>query len=82
MAWPLPTGVAASNGILIKSAEALEKVHKLSAVIFDKTGTLTEGRPTVVDYKLLDDRVSWPAFFPLSHSATLWCKGQLVPANL
>ena len=42
------TGVAARFGILIKNVEALERAHKLNAIIFDKTGTLTEGRPTVV----------------------------------
>ncbi|GAB4822580.1 hypothetical protein N2152v2_009626 [Parachlorella kessleri] len=52
------TGVAASNGILIKSAEALQSVHQLRVVVFDKTGTLTEGHPSVVDWKLLDER--WP----------------------
>ncbi|KAL4449504.1 hypothetical protein ABPG77_007148 [Micractinium sp. CCAP 211/92] len=48
------TGVAAQHGILIKSAEALEKMSGLSAVVFDKTGTLTEGAPAVVDCLLLD----------------------------
>jgi Cu+-exporting ATPase len=37
------TGKGAENGILIKSSEALETVHKLDAVVFDKTGTLTKG---------------------------------------
>lgn len=45
------TGVAATNGILIKSAEALEKASSLRHVIFDKTGTLTAGEPTVVDHR-------------------------------
>jgi len=42
-------GKGAENGILIKSGEALETVHKLSAVVFDKTGTLTKGEPEVTD---------------------------------
>lgn len=43
------TGKGASNGILIKSAEALENTHRIDTVILDKTGTLTEGNPRVTD---------------------------------
>ncbi|MCI6031505.1 heavy metal translocating P-type ATPase [Fusobacterium varium] len=43
------TGRGAELGILIKSGEALEKAHKVNAVVFDKTGTLTEGKPRVTD---------------------------------
>ncbi len=43
------TGKGAENGILIRSGEALEKAHKITAVVFDKTGTLTIGRPEVTD---------------------------------
>jgi len=42
------TGKGASNGVLIKNAEALEIMEKVSTVIVDKTGTLTEGRPKLV----------------------------------
>lgn len=45
------TGVAAQNGILIKSGEVLEKIHKMDSIIFDKTGTLTTGKLKVVDIK-------------------------------
>jgi Cu+-exporting ATPase len=43
------TGKGAENGILIRSGEALEKAHTITAVVFDKTGTLTKGRPEVTD---------------------------------
>jgi Cu+-exporting ATPase len=43
------TGKGAMNGILIKSAQALEIAHKIDVVILDKTGTVTEGRPVVTD---------------------------------
>jgi Cu2+-exporting ATPase len=40
-------GKGAQNGVLIKNAEALEKMNKVNALIIDKTGTITEGKPTV-----------------------------------
>ncbi|MEN6517485.1 MAG: heavy metal translocating P-type ATPase [Methanospirillum sp.] len=44
------TGIGAQKGILIKSAESLEMMHRVNAVIFDKTGTITEGKPRVTDF--------------------------------
>jgi len=43
------TGRGAENGILIKSGESLELIHRISAIVFDKTGTLTQGKPVVTD---------------------------------
>ncbi len=43
------TGKGAERGVLIKSAEALEKARKINTIIFDKTGTLTKGEPEVTD---------------------------------
>ena len=43
------TGLAAKNGILIKSSKALEAARNVNMVIFDKTGTLTKGEPVVTD---------------------------------
>ena len=49
------TGLAAKNGILIKSGKALETAKALNIVIFDKTGTLTKGEPTVTDILEISD---------------------------
>ncbi len=43
------TGRGAKEGIIIKSAEALENLGKIDTVVFDKTGTVTEGKPAVTD---------------------------------
>ncbi len=43
------TGRGAENGILFRSAEALETLHKVRAIVLDKTGTLTAGKPVVTD---------------------------------
>jgi Cu+-exporting ATPase len=43
------TGRGAENGVLIRSAGALERSHQLTTVLLDKTGTLTRGQPRVTD---------------------------------
>ncbi len=43
------TGLGATNGILIKSGEALETTHNIKVAVFDKTGTVTMGKPSVTD---------------------------------
>jgi Cu+-exporting ATPase len=43
------TGRGAENGILIRSAGALERAHQIDTVLLDKTGTLTRGEPKVTD---------------------------------
>jgi len=43
------TGKGAENGILIKSADALETTHSIDTVVLDKTGTVTKGKPVVTD---------------------------------
>lgn len=51
------TGRAASMGVLIKSADALENACRIGTLLLDKTGTVTEGRPAVTDV-LLEDGAS------------------------
>ncbi|HLR92309.1 MAG TPA: heavy metal translocating P-type ATPase, partial [Atopostipes sp.] len=55
MAIMVGTGKGAENGVLIKSAEALETTGKVDTVIFDKTGTITKGQPMVTDIMTAND---------------------------
>jgi Cu+-exporting ATPase len=49
MSVSVAVGKGASAGVLIKSAESLERLEKVDTLVIDKTGTLTEGKPKVVD---------------------------------
>lgn len=53
MAIMVGIGRGAQAGILVKSAEALEQLHRASVLIIDKTGTLTEGKPALVKIQAL-----------------------------
>lgn len=89
------TGRGASLGILIKNAEALEKMHKITVVAFDKTGTITKGHPEVQEWVQIskDANVLLPAALslesqsehPLAKSIVDWFakeKNAFEPINL
>ena len=59
------TGKAAENGILIKSAEALEALGKATTIVFDKTGTLTSGQMSVSDVIIIDNALTQTDFLTL-----------------
>jgi len=54
MAIMVGTGRGASAGVLVRNAEALERLERVDTLVVDKTGTLTEGRPEVVAIVLAD----------------------------
>jgi Cu+-exporting ATPase len=49
MSIMVSVGRGARDGILVKNAEALERLARVTTVVMDKTGTLTEGRPKLTD---------------------------------
>ena len=49
------TGQGAKNGLLFKSAAAMERLSQIDTAVFDKTGTLTKGEPAVTDIIVLSD---------------------------
>jgi Cu+-exporting ATPase len=49
------TGKGAQQGVLIRSAEALETAHRVGTVVLDKTGTVTKGQPSLTDVVSVGD---------------------------
>jgi Cu+-exporting ATPase len=56
MAIMVGTGRGATAGVLVKNADALERLERIDTVVVDKTGTLTEGRPALVSVAVYNDR--------------------------
>ncbi len=56
VAMMVGTGKGAENGILIKSADGLQKAEKINTVILDKTGTITRGVPKVTEMIFFDSK--------------------------
>ena len=81
------TGVAASHGILIKDAQALEQAHRLQLVALDKTGTLTEGRPQLIAAEGEPELLRWAAALqagsehPLAHAVRVAAQDLALPAS-
>ncbi|MFJ8263712.1 heavy metal translocating P-type ATPase [Rummeliibacillus sp. NPDC094406] len=48
------SGRAAENGVLFKTAEALEQTNTIDTIVFDKTGTITKGTPVVTNFLVLN----------------------------
>ncbi len=80
-------GKGAREGILIKDAATLEKLHKVSVVVVDKTGTLTRGKPDIVSTEnrsnLSDDEVisvlaslEDRSEHPIAHAIVSYAKGK------
>ncbi|MCL4124594.1 UNVERIFIED_CONTAM: hypothetical protein GTU68_025848 [Idotea baltica] len=55
-------GKGAQSGVLIKNAEALEKMDQVDTIIVDKTGTITEGHPTVEKHVVVNEKYSEKEF--------------------
>ncbi len=80
-------GKGAKEGILIKDAATLEKLHTVNVVVMDKTGTITRGKPEVVSFKNLsgksDDEIvsilgslDNRSEHPVAHAIVTYAKGR------
>lgn len=85
-------GKGAKEGILIKDAATLEKLHKVDTVIVDKTGTVTIGKPTLVDIQALADlqeknivsvlaSLESKSEHPIAHAITQYAKEKSIPTQ-
>ncbi len=51
-------GKAATNGILIRKGEAIQKIKEVTTVVFDKTGTITKGNPSVNEVIICEEAIN------------------------
>ncbi len=84
------TGKGAENGILFKSAEALEELRSIQTVVLDKTGTVTQGKPVVTDIRLFGETseeellcvaasLEKPSEHPLAQAVVTEAEGRGIP---
>ena len=84
------TGKGAENGILIKSAQALETLHAIRTIVLDKTGTVTQGKPKVTDIQTVDGvtaeellcvaaSLEKPSEHPLAEAIVAEAEGRNIP---
>lgn len=84
------TGKGAEYGVLIKSAQALEELHRVHTVLLDKTGTVTQGKPTVTDLFPANNHTSaellqlaagieYPSEHPLAVAIVQFAREQQLP---
>ena len=83
-------GKGAKEGILIKDASTLEKLHKVTTVVVDKTGTITRGKPELVSLKNLSDMsdadiasilasLDNKSEHPIAHAVVAYAKEKQIP---
>ncbi len=81
-------GKGAREGILIKDAATLEKLHQVNVVVIDKTGTITKGKPEIVDIKDLDESMMSVLIslenkseHPIAHAIVTYGKEKNLPSQ-
>ena len=83
-------GKGAKEGILIKDAATLEKLHKVDVVVVDKTGTVTRGKPELTSIQNLSDKsddeliailasLENKSEHPIAHAITEYAKEKNIP---
>lgn len=82
LAIMVSTGKAAQNGILVKSASALETLAHIQTVVLDKTGTITKGKPAVRSVVLFSNAIDEMRFIQVSASAEAGSEHPLAKAVL